>query len=402
MRHAPTAAEALLDAAITALSTLTPRDLLAAVGARELARRAGVSSGAFFHHFPSLDAFADALIARVYDPASLSGTATEQAGQRATAASAYPLEASLQMHAATLRHRAADPRYRLRIGLWALGGASVDEPYARFLRTTDARHEEATTQLLASWGRAPRAPMDVPSLLAAHTAFLQGAVLRHRIDPTLMTEERFALLVAALWVSSMRAHDDPRDLTDHLAEVNHYPHTRRRRAVGATPSRARDRLLAATDRLSAATPFQDLTLAAIARAAGVSVDALHDHFGGRAGLAFATLARVWTAQVQGMADGPTGQRRLLEAVARATSLRPSLAEAALPTVMSRDHARLVDRLLSPLIDPSGDREEDRLVARLLLCSTIWRQRQEPSSTPEQVVDAVLAPPPPRTSPRPAD
>ena len=125
--------ERLLHAAMEALGELNPAMILNAIGAREIARRAGSSPASLFHHYGSMQGLADAVVARVFDPSTLEidGILDKLIG---LIGDQFPLDAGLAVHRADLDRMIADPEFTLRMGLWAFGGPSVTEAYRDYLR----------------------------------------------------------------------------------------------------------------------------------------------------------------------------------------------------------------------------------------------------------------------------
>ena len=60
--------ERLVQVCLEIVRGLGAEGVLGAVGVREIARRAGVTTRTLYHHFGSLAGLADAVVERVYDP----------------------------------------------------------------------------------------------------------------------------------------------------------------------------------------------------------------------------------------------------------------------------------------------------------------------------------------------
>ncbi|MCX6399740.1 MAG: TetR/AcrR family transcriptional regulator [Propionibacteriales bacterium] len=284
--------ERLVGAAVELLLELTPADLLSAIGTRAISERAGVSQPTVFHQFGSTAAFADAVVAQVYDPGTLPVDKITE-GIATIKAAGLPVEAAKMFHRADFRRLTADPGLRLRTGLWALGGGTTDAAYREFLRTTDDRLAQFVSLLWEHWGREIRPPFTTTSYVAAQVALISGLSIRHLVDPEVSTEDGFALLGATFSMTMVRAIGDQHDVADRLAEMNYYPLRSARTGLKVT---GRTELTRATVMASAAELFgsigyEKVTVAQIARKASTSPSHLYRMFGSKAGLAVALFRK---------------------------------------------------------------------------------------------------------------
>lgn len=281
----------LLAAGLDALLDLTPADLVSAVGTRRIAARAGLSAATLLHHFGSVAAYADALVARVFDPGNLPMEDLEAAIARVVR-SGLPVEAGDAYHRSEFARLTTDRGLRLRMGLWALGAGTTDGIYRDYLRTTDRRLHRVTDALVAGWGREFRPPFTTPIYVAAQVALLNGMAIRHLVDPDLSTDDRFSLAASSLTMISLRLQGDRHDMADRIAEVNYYPLRRSRGGVStAEGHRTRAALLAAAAELFGTRGYAETTVAQIARHAGLSSSTLYKHFAGKEAVAGALFRK---------------------------------------------------------------------------------------------------------------
>ncbi len=402
-RSRPDVRARLVQVGIDALLGLEPADLLGAIGTREVARRAGVASSTFFEHFPSARDFADAVVERVYAVEG-GGTITEVPGLvRSVASSDQALGNVYDLHRADFERLRRDPEFRVRLGLWALGGAAADGVYGRYLAQIDERLIEAAESLFASWGRELRPPFDVKGYVAALEAMIQGAVLRSIVDPDRLPVELFERASAALPVMALRQVGDRRTVDDQLAEMNYYTLlSDRARAEGSERhTDASNRIARAASDLFANNGFDGTTVGAIARAAGVHPDTVHAHFGGKAAIAtelFEVALRPKPDRVPG--QGPVDHlRSVLDQLAAGTGGHPDLARqyavsvlGARPTRADGGVMAVVRGLILEAVDTRdlSAAVDSVHLARTLVLSIISEMLERPAAAPGTVAFDTLS------------
>lgn len=283
--------DALVEEGVKALLELTPAQLLSAVGLKEVARRAGVAVTTLYHHFGNLDGFAEAVVARVYDPRVIpTGNNSEMI--REITEGRFPFENAKTFHHFDFQRLAGDPEIRLRLGLWALGGPTVDGTYRDFLHRTEVPMIEATSRMIEAWDREPQPPFDIRSYVAAHVALVSGASVRHLVDPGVLDADRFARTGAALTTALTRPIGDPRTLDDRLAEINLYPlRAARSRPTSERRRATREQLLDAAAEVFTRDGETLATVPQVASHAGVSSSTAYSLFSGVDELAVALVAR---------------------------------------------------------------------------------------------------------------
>ena len=176
----------LLDAGAALLREQPVGAVLSQVKAPVVARRAGRTIGAFYHHWESQDAYLRDLVAHVLDPASIpsTGEAADQivAGLRA----GVPAEEMLRLAAvqlfASLR---ADPYVPVYHAVWATHRS--DDRVAALLRqvygTVSAELLPVYQALLAAQGRRLRAPFTLHDVAVGMIALAQGMSMRVAVAP---------------------------------------------------------------------------------------------------------------------------------------------------------------------------------------------------------------------------
>lgn len=279
----------LLDVGIEALANLDVADLVTLVGTRELARRAGVSPASFFHHFENAQAYSDALVEWLYSVRRSEAPVKVGVGVEAMRTTNLPLDQVFALHANEIRRITTDPEFRVRIGVWALGGASVDAAYGRYLAEVDDLIIPSLEALTDTWGREVRTPLEQKHYVSLHVAFSQGASLRHIVDPERMPISVFQRGASSVALAALRVKGDRRSIDDRLAEINYFPI--RNVPVGDRAAMSRVRVLASAAELFGSYSYETTTVAMIARASQVSQATVYEHFGSKAGIAIGLLTK---------------------------------------------------------------------------------------------------------------
>lgn len=288
---APSPRDALLVAALEAMRELTVESLLASIGVREIARRAGVSPGSIYRHFESMAGLAETVTAHVYDPgvADVQGTLDYI---RSIQGAQLPMETSLALHGAELDRLMGDDEFELRVGLWAFGGPDARAAYRDYLVEIDARLAQVATALFESWGRVLRPPFDMRSYLAARTALVNGSTVRHSVEPEVYTRAHYQRIAVALDLLLLKVEGDKHSIDGRLAEINYYPLTSSARVPDSARGRATHaRILNAAASAFSSRGYDDTTLAHVAEAADVSSSTLHRYYRTKHALAAALFAQ---------------------------------------------------------------------------------------------------------------
>lgn len=265
-------------AGVAALRRLDAAQMLAAAGIKEIAAEAGVSVPTVYHHFGNVEGYADAVVAHIYDLDRFPVADITDRIERVRASS-LPVETAIEVHRQEFARLSNDPEHRIRLGLWALGGDGVDEPYSRFLREIDARVAAHMAAVFKSWGREMRPPFDITSFVAAELALLTGYVVRNAVDPVVADEQNFARTAVGLLAVSLRLEGDRRSLDDRLTEINYYPlHHSSGERVSDARDEARGRVLDAAAEHFGRVGREHVTVAQIARSANVGTSTLYRLF----------------------------------------------------------------------------------------------------------------------------
>ncbi|WP_158276731.1 TetR/AcrR family transcriptional regulator [Paraconexibacter algicola] len=281
--------ETLVEHGLAALLEVTPAQLVSAVGLKDVARRAGVGVTTIYHHFGNVEGFANAIVARVFDPDAFPSAGIADLIGEITAGR-FPFEEAKVLHGSDLERLSHDPELRLRLGLWAFGGPGVQEAYRSFLRATEEPLQAQCAAMFAAWEREPQPPFDLASYVAAQVALTVGASVRHIVDPERMDADRFARAGAALTTALTRTSGDPRTLDDRLAEINYYPlHAARARSGTPRQQASRTRLLEAAAMLFARDGHEETTVPKIAKQARVSTSTAYALFSSVEDVAVALL-----------------------------------------------------------------------------------------------------------------
>jgi AcrR family transcriptional regulator len=345
----------LIEAGIELLCQLTPADIVSAVGTREIAREADVSSATFFHHFGSVDQFTVELMSEIYSPNRLLRGDKVRRDLESVAVDALPASALLATYRNALTTNLGDPEYRLKHGLWSLGGSSVDSHYLDYLDAVDVSIAIGASQMLESWGREPRPPYDLAGLIAVGNALAHGAYVRHTLDPELFSIERFALSVTSTVLVGVRLKGDDRSMADRLAEMNYYPRDSAPSETLASSSDGgnKERLLGAAAELFAEYGVESTSVARLAKRANVSTSTFFNLFGSKDRLAVALFdrhAELHAAAWRRHLSPGDAVKDHLTGVADLVACYPELARIFLAELAADDSGMVGASLVDPLVE----------------------------------------------------
>jgi AcrR family transcriptional regulator len=382
----------LIEAGIDLLCRLTPTDLVSAVGTREIARMADVSAASFFHHFGSVERYTDELMDAIYSPTRLPRGDRVRVALETVAADDLPVSVLLTMYRNALNLNLDDSEYRLKLGLWALGGPSADARYSAYQNAVEEAIVVGAAHMLRGWGREPRPPFDLRNLVTIGNALTQGAYVRHTLNPEFLSVEHHALAITGTVLLGLRLIGDERTMADRLAEMNYYPQA----TASADATRSlidggtKDRLLAAAAELFAEYGVEATSVAQVAKRAGVSTTTFFNLYGSKSHLALALFDRhseLHMAARRGQFDPSDALVDHLVGVADLAACHPEMAKIFLAELASDDSGTLgivlVDPLAELLASSSKDGEgptegNDRDTAQLMVTVAVHRILHRPS------------------------
>jgi AcrR family transcriptional regulator len=176
----------LLEAGAALLREQPVGDVLSQVTARAVVQRVGRTTGAFFHQWPTLEAYHRDLLAHVLDPARIPSTA--EAVDFVLGALSQGMEPGTVLHLAARGNFdsvRADPYVPLWQALWSKHGQ--DEQVRTLLRENfdwvTAQVGPLLEACLAAAGRSMQPPFTVDTFAVLITALVQGLTLRVAIEP---------------------------------------------------------------------------------------------------------------------------------------------------------------------------------------------------------------------------
>jgi AcrR family transcriptional regulator len=191
----------LLEAGLELLRRDSVGNVLNQVKAAKVARQAGLTQGAFFHHWLTQDAYLEELFDYALATDRFEWTNQIAADSLEELAEGGDLEVLTRRIAADLvTGLSKDVSFQVQAGLWAR--ADVDEVVATRLRRlyndTDRRFGALFREALESRGMRVREGHTYEEMARIANAILEGLVVRRRIDPDLVPPEVFGDLILAL------------------------------------------------------------------------------------------------------------------------------------------------------------------------------------------------------------
>lgn len=191
----------LLDAGLEVLRDESVGNVLNQVKAAKVSRRAGLTQGAFFHHWPSQAAYLEDLFDHALVCDRFEWTTRIASESLEELAAGGDLEVLTRRIAAELvANLSDDVSFQVQTGLWAR--ADVDEVVAerlhRLYADTDRRFGELFREALESRGFRARPGRSYEEMARIANAILEGLVVRRRIDPELVPADLLGELILAL------------------------------------------------------------------------------------------------------------------------------------------------------------------------------------------------------------
>jgi AcrR family transcriptional regulator len=370
----------LLEAGMEAMESV-PLTKVVGASTADIARRAGVTTGSFFHHFASAADFADHVVLELVD---------QQAGQIETVdelLDALPHLDLLESIRASLREvwavfstdDAIRRRLRCQMIMWAHARTPLHEPHPPFevvgdmLRHNYAELERASVRgwrhLLERTGRTVVEPFTVELLATTLTAVLDGLRIRHDVDPDSVPDELFGEVSAAITAVVTAPRGQRVRIDDvELAGQASRPVSHQARAGARRRRETRRRITAAATGMFE-RGWEAVSASEVAQRAGVSAQTVVNLYGGVRSVAASTFVRhvpaVREAAEPRASDDPSrALNRTLRALANAAAADPEPARALLGERLAvalrhgdeladmdiRIEVPLADSLLGPLTE----------------------------------------------------
>jgi len=200
-RDAEATRRKLLDAGLELLRRDSVGHALNQVKAAKVARAAGLTQGAFFHHWPTQADYLEDLFDHALATDRFEWTSRTAAGWIDELDRGGDLEELTdRISSALVAGLGDDVSFQVQAALW--GRADVDDVVAERLRRlyheSDRRFGELFRRTLESRGLRAKPGHDYEEMALIANAILEGLVLRRRIDPDLVRPELLGQLMLAL------------------------------------------------------------------------------------------------------------------------------------------------------------------------------------------------------------
>jgi AcrR family transcriptional regulator len=206
--------EDLLEAGLRLLLELPASAVFAHLTAARITAAAGRTSGAFFHQWPSMEAYLQDFVAYVLRPQLAVNLLATVDRLRAELAQGQTFaDAVVTSSADVPRQTARDPQTVVQVLAWnrALRDQKFRDMVAPHYEALDAGTAEIYADLTALLAREPRPPFTPAMMGALLDAIAQGLAVRTTLTPDLYPDELFGWVTMALIPLLTRDPGDDRD-----------------------------------------------------------------------------------------------------------------------------------------------------------------------------------------------
>ena len=192
----------LLDAGIEILQEQAAGNVMSHVKAPLVSKRAGLTPGAFYYHWPKQHLFVRELLEHLLHPDRKLPHADEYYERLRSPVTTIDELEDLYRHLAVrnIEMAVASSRFAVQMAMWT---RQADEPQiSELLRDLYAGRErrlhKAYTAGFRSAGLEPRPPLTIETVTTILTALFEGSAVRHSIDPHALSAEMYAETVIVL------------------------------------------------------------------------------------------------------------------------------------------------------------------------------------------------------------
>lgn len=210
----------LLDAGLAVLRDEPTEKLFERLDARPISQAAGVTTGAFYHHFGDADGFVGSLLAYALEKKENPpfGAAVAAFGEVLAAGGSFA-DGLIAGGQSTLAHQETNVTFALELSLWA---KSHRDPQvaARLDRMYGVVEQEMANYfqvLLGSLGRVMRPPYTVEQLARVFVALQEGLTLRRGVDQEAVPLTLLGELLVPIVLFMTSTEDDDADAAAWLA-----------------------------------------------------------------------------------------------------------------------------------------------------------------------------------------
>ena len=324
----------LLEAGIELFHELTPAQLFEALSAKVVSRRVGMTTGAFYAHFPDHASYVDALIeyglSRHPDEDRVATVTFEKIIAYANAPDTHLYDDIVEMLATNFRQCVEIARvYNFVFATWT----RRDDPHVLQLLRRRYRlfmddYIVGEEMIRKRWGMAFREPFTMENVAELIASSMEGCLIKHSLDPDLLDPDVFAHGVIAFLVGAMVPEGEEGgqsflDTAKQLGMRDWEP------SPDEPTPRVSDEVARAAAALLQNADMDEYTIDDVAVAAAVGTDVVYTAWGSPARLAtaaFHQIAEPMRSQVQFDLDLPMpGLRALDRQLGRLASLCVELA-----------------------------------------------------------------------------
>ena len=209
----------LLDAGLAVLREDPMERLFEKLEARSIAARAGVTTGAFYHHFDSQDSYVHALLeyALGQDPNPPFAQAIAEYGERVAAGATF-LDAVTAASTRMIEFARSDATFVLQMAVWAKAHRDIElsRRLDRMYSQVEAEQAAVYEGVLESLGREMRPPFQINAVACSLMAVFEGLSLRQAVSPDAVPSDRMGTLLLAIMELMTRPIGDPGNAADWL------------------------------------------------------------------------------------------------------------------------------------------------------------------------------------------
>lgn len=212
----------LLESGLRLLLKLPASAALGHLTANKIATEAGRTTGAFFHQWPTIEAYLYDFVAYVLRPElAVNMAATVQNLRNGLAEGQTFAQALVDAGRDVPRSTSRDPQTVTEVLLWnrALHDDEFRQTVARHYQDLDVGAADTFRGLMALLGREPRPPFTPEAIAAICTSVAQGLAIRSATTPEVYPSEVFGWMILALVPLLTREAEDGRDATGYVDDL---------------------------------------------------------------------------------------------------------------------------------------------------------------------------------------